>query len=393
MGRRAQSATQGTRAEIARLCRAGLDARSLRTRVLARLRVAVPFDALWWASADPATFLFTNTAAEEIPASAAPLFLRNELLGNDVNSFASLARRAIDAGAAPTVTLFDATKGVPERSKRFREILTDLHMGDELRVAFIADGQCWGFACIHREGKRTPFSKAEVDFVSGIAPRIAEGLRSAVALRSIGTTSRQEQLSSHHGESDDSPGLVLLTDHLEIEAVTPSAERWVSELANDSAAGTPPPIAAVATQLLAIERASSAPRSTQRESVDLRAPRVRVQTLSGSWIVLHALRLAKQTAGMAPRSDVHVQERSIAVVIERAHPAEVAPLQLAAAELTSRETEVVRHVLRGEVTKAIANKLAISPLTVQQHLKSIFAKLDVTSRNELTALFQSQLPR
>ena len=47
-------------ATIAEACRSGLDPDALRERVLPRLRRAVPVDALWWATVDPATLLFTG---------------------------------------------------------------------------------------------------------------------------------------------------------------------------------------------------------------------------------------------------------------------------------------------------------------------------------------------
>ena len=47
-------------AAVAGACRSGLDADALRATVLPRLRKVVPIDALWWASADPATLLFTR---------------------------------------------------------------------------------------------------------------------------------------------------------------------------------------------------------------------------------------------------------------------------------------------------------------------------------------------
>lgn len=60
-------------------------------------------------------------------------------------------------------------------------------------------------------------------------------------------------------------------------------------------------------------------------------------------------------------------------------------MTLAARGLTAREHDVARLVLHGASTKAIAATLHLSPHTVQDHLKAIFRKLDVTSRREMIA--------
>jgi DNA-binding NarL/FixJ family response regulator len=51
--------------------------------------------------------------------------------------------------------------------------------------------------------------------------------------------------------------------------------------------------------------------------------------------------------------------------------------------LSTREWEVLRELLAHRRTPAIARKLHISPATVRNHLKSIFAKVGVHSQQEL----------
>ncbi len=53
--------------------------------------------------------------------------------------------------------------------------------------------------------------------------------------------------------------------------------------------------------------------------------------------------------------------------------------------LTKRETEVLSHLGRGKSYKMIADALFISEETVRRHLKNIYKKLEVHSKNEAVA--------
>ncbi|MBN3821885.1 helix-turn-helix transcriptional regulator, partial [Paraburkholderia sp. Se-20369] len=55
--------------------------------------------------------------------------------------------------------------------------------------------------------------------------------------------------------------------------------------------------------------------------------------------------------------------------------------------LTDREMSIARMVLRGNSSKAIAEKLAISPETVKVHRRHLYAKLGISSQPELFSRF------
>ncbi|MGE8416579.1 Transcriptional regulatory protein TdiR [compost metagenome] len=59
--------------------------------------------------------------------------------------------------------------------------------------------------------------------------------------------------------------------------------------------------------------------------------------------------------------------------------------------LSARELEIARLVLRGNSSKAIAKRLAISQETVKVHRRNLYAKLGVSSQSELFSLFLQRL--
>lgn len=329
---------------IVELCRLGLDPDTLRARLIPKLRRAVPVDALWWATADPATLLFTGTYQEEIPDRTRPYFLENEFIADDVNKW-------VDVAAEPegVRTLVAATVGTMSTSARYNDIFHPLGLGDEMRVAFRVQGSCWGFVCLHRAGQQ-PFSRDEARFMSSIGPHVALAIRAGLATSAV--------VSDDLGRA---PGVVLLSTELTITGWTPAAEQWLEELGYAAAAHGPPP-----TELLAV-----AAQLKGESDPNGQVPRLRVRTRAGRWAVLHATRLPT-AAGDA-----------IAVIIDDASPAEVAPIVMLAYGLTAQERTITGLVCQGLSTADIAARANVSANTVQDHLKSVFTKVGVRSRREL----------
>ena len=354
-----QQKSEQVRREIIRLCHAGLNSRTLRIEILKRLRIVIPIDVSFFTTADPSTLLFTGAVVDEILERATAQFIENEFLYDDVNKFSWLAR-----SATPVGDLTQATRQDLEQSPRYREILAPLFLGDELRAALITGGACWGFLCLHRERSSPQFTPAEVAFISRLTPHIAEGLRKALLL---GTTTGSDV--------PNEPGLLLLAEDLSIVAITPIAERWLSEVAESDWSrkkALPSAIPGVVARLQEIER--------NNEIYPDLLPKVRLRTASGHWLVLHASRLSGPSA-----------QAQIAVIFEVARPAEIAPLIVQAYDLSKRESEIMQSVLRGVSTAEISTTFQISSNTVQDHLKSIFDKVGVHSRRELVGqLFAQQ---
>lgn len=346
------------RREIIRLCHAGLDSRTLRIEIIKRLRTVLPLDVSFFTTADPATLLFTGAVIDEILERATPQFLENEFLQDDVNKFSWLARSVPHVGS-----LIQATRSEWEQSPRYTEILAPLALGDELRAALITGGACWGFLCLHRERSSPHFTAAEATFLGRLTPHIALGLRKGLLLG-----------STRGSQAMDEPGLLLLADDLSVEAVTPAAERWLAEIAEADWPRTrplPSAISAVVTRLKAFERGADAEAAL--------IPQVRLRTVSGHWLVLHASRLSSRST-----------HRQIAVIIERARPVEIAPLIVQAYDLSKREGEIMQSVLRGLSTAEMADTFHIASHTVQEHLKAIFEKVGVRSRRELVGQIFAQ---
>ena len=78
-------------------------------------------------------------------------------------------------------------------------------------------------------------------------------------------------------------------------------------------------------------------------------------------------------------------EQDIAVTIEATSPAERTAVFGRAVGLSAREAELLTHLVAGSDTRRIAQRMFLSEHTVQDHLKSIFAKTATRNRRTLLA--------
>jgi DNA-binding CsgD family transcriptional regulator len=335
---------------IADLAAGGHDLVTFWREVTGEIASAAPFDyAPCFYTLDPASLLATSHYHDGLPEIPAE-WLALEYYEDDYNKMADVSRSP--QGVA---TLHEATGGDPTKSEKYRVSMEPLGAEQEAIAGLrTRTGEIWGAVALYREPGRQLFTADELSFIRAASTHLAEGARRALL---IGEASDPE--------GPDSPGLVVLNDSWEVESLTHGVERWLAELPDgdwENSGKLPAAVLAVAGRAL---------RTAEHPDQPGEIAFARVLARSGRWIVLH---------GASLFSD---RRRRVAVIVEPAHPARIAPLLMAAFGLTDREQEITRLVLQGGSTTEIANSLVVSPHTVQEHLKKVFEKTDVRSRRDL----------
>jgi DNA-binding CsgD family transcriptional regulator len=347
------------RDRVERLCRTARDPLQLYRDVVPVLDRAVPSDLWCGLLLDPATVMNTGGYHDEgLPTAVLPRLLELEVGADDVNQFPELARDR--AGVA---TIHGSTRGRPELSARYRDVMVPAGMGPELRAVLRDRGRPWGAVVLFRERGAPDFTEAEIELVAALAPDVAAAVRRTLLVSEVA-----------HRDAEDGPGMaVLRVDGLsiDIEMASRAAQVLLDQLPDTRLEGVPVGVVMLVSRLLAA--------GVRRQSA-----RARLRT--GRWMSLQL--------DVLETDDADAPER-LSLVIEPVAPYELAEVVAEAYGLTPREREVARIVVAGSSNPDVAAALCISVTTVQDHLKKVFAKLGVGSRHELTArmFFDQYLPR
>jgi DNA-binding CsgD family transcriptional regulator len=335
-------------------CALGQDEVRLFAEVSERLRKVVPFDGSAWFGTDPATILATSPVRiENVETGQCDSYWERECLVEDALLFRDVARS--DSGIG---SLYQATDGQPGRSARYREFLAPQGYGDEIRAALRVGKSTWGVIDLFRDRSRPAFTTDEIDLVQSVVPALGGALQ---------TLARRTRVTS--AGAADGPGTALFGRDGAMLSLDETAEQLFAELAGPRWSDLPLPMTPV---YAAVARASAIDEGRDRGPAS-----TRIRATSGRWLHVRAscLRGRGGEAG------------SIAVTIEPAVSAQIAPIIVEAYRLTPREQEVTRAVARGLSNPEIAAELYLSPHTVRDHLKAIFTKTGVASRGELVAKF------
>ena len=261
-------------------------------------------------------------------------------------------------GGSRVALLQETTGGDPAQSLLWRELLGPHGVGDVASAVFVDRYGWWGFLDLWRLGPTARFSTADGAYLSRAAPTISTALR-----RSQATTFADDP----RPVPDRGPVVLLLSPGLTVRTQTPPTPDYLRVLVPPSGAAEPIPASAynVAAQLLAVEA-----------GVDGHAPSARVHLADGLWVTLRAARMGEATTG---------DRRDIAVTIETTPPRDRAAVFARTFGLGAREREVLDHLVAGCDTRELARRMVLSEHTVQDHLKSIFAKTSTGTRGALVS--------
>ncbi|GGQ88072.1 helix-turn-helix transcriptional regulator [Kitasatospora griseola] len=322
------------------------------------LRPVLEFDAVCWHTSDPATGLVNSVQSDDLNLGQFQDAVYLEVWADDLATFPKIRNSGVHAE-----TLSRASRGAPQQSIRFREQISRYGFGDELRAVFDAAGGMWGCAAFMRAADRGPYPAKQRELADSAAKLLGQALRAS------------HIPSAAPGPADPAPAVFLLDRHNRPRALSGPAEELLARLADPSPTSLRVPTAIA----MAAEHARRAAHGLPTPHVP-----VRIRTHDGHWYLLHAATL-RDTLPADPAAD------EVTVVASPASPAQVIPLHLAAYGLTGREQEVALLLIRGADTREVAQRLAMTPYTVQDHLKSVFTKTGVSRRQELTALIMLAL--
>jgi DNA-binding CsgD family transcriptional regulator len=337
----------GCREGLELLSGSHLDSESIRREAIAALQRTVGFDRWCWPLADPETLLPGGGVADHDYGRGVPRSLELEYSGDDFAAKHVLARRA-----NPAASLHGETAGDVARSSRWDEVLRPVGIGDVAVVACRDAFGCWGWIEAYRDRADRPFDDADLELLAAVGSSLGSALR------------RNAWGIDHDGAVERSPGVLVLDETLTLRSWTAPAREWLELLPAarlNATWGILPTIVYPAATLARSDAGAERAHALLRGS-------------GGHWVMIEAARLEGEGDG------------AIAVTLRSPTPVEILRLLSRIYALSEREHALVRLLLAGLDTRGVGDRLHISSHTVQDHLKSVFAKTGIHSRRELLAM-------
>ena len=337
----------GCRERLERLSESQCDSDAARREAILELQRTIGFDRWCWPLADPETAVPLSGLAEHDYGPNLPHALELEFAGGDF-----VAKHIVAREKRAVAGLNADTGGDLARSRRWDEVLRPVGIGDIAVAACRDELGCWGWIEAYRDTADRAFDEEELELLADVARQMAPVLR------------RSRAKVRNPAKEAAATGVLVLDAQLRVTTSTEAAFRWIAALPAAplfTAWGILPP---VVYPIVTMARTVGQAHALE-------------QTADGRWLMIEASGVADATEG------------DVAVTFRGATPAETFVLLCHAYALTRRERDIVRTVIVGHDTRAIAERLSISRHTVQDHLKAIFDKTGVRSRRELLATFNS----
>ncbi|MFC9557074.1 LuxR C-terminal-related transcriptional regulator [Rhodococcus sp. NPDC056960] len=330
------------RREVLAFAGAGTGVTQLHERAIELVGDTVRSDLTCWAMLDPETLAISSMTSGRcrIAQRYEPLLAESEYNGDDPGTFAELARSGRTVARASDLPAAEVA-----HSLRHAAVWGPLGLRNEVRMVFRVDGVCWGAAGFVRSGP--DFTDRDLEFLTLAAPGLAAATRSASV-----------HAPAVSRACDQGPAVVLTDAAGDPVALTAAAHGWKDRF-DEVAPG----------RLALVLRAATFGARSSSTGIF----KARIRDAEGGWVLVRATAL------------IGAGEPQTVVTVEPAGDGELTGLLLAAYAVTARERDVCADVLAGYATSEIADRRGITVNTVQDHLKSVYAKAGVRSRAELAA--------
>ncbi|MGB8380177.1 MAG: LuxR C-terminal-related transcriptional regulator [Dermatophilaceae bacterium] len=333
-------------AAVGRVCAGTVDSRELRAGALDLIGREMPVDAYAYVLTDPVTSVGVDPLASIPEVCDLPMLIAVK--------YTTPAQRWTTLDDVVTLAMTPPSARGP-----WHELVLAHGVADVASMVLRDRYGCWGFVDLWSTGRS--YTDSDLALLRGVAAMLTAAVRGCQASTFAGSAGDGTGPGDNAAEG---PAVVLLDTSpnrgLVITGSTPGTEAWLTRLLPPDSGRAPVPAAVlnVAAQLLAREA-----------GVDDSPPIARVHVGRAVWLRLRASRL--DPSGQ------------IAVTVELASPADRVEVFARAHEVTRRERELLDLLADGFDTADAAARLFITPNTVQDHLKSVFAKAGVHSRREL----------
>jgi DNA-binding CsgD family transcriptional regulator len=339
------------RERIEKLAGSTGDSESIQREAIADLQRVIGFDRWCLPAADPVTHMPLSGIADHDYGPGVP-----RLLELEYSSDTFAAKHVLARSPKTAASLSAETTGDLARSARWDEVMRPVGIGDVAAAACRDRLGCWGWIEAYRDRSDRPFGDEDLELLASVGADLGQALRRGFAA------------SLHGGGAEpEPPGVLVLDSELRVVSSTETGRSWVGAL----------PAAALFAQWGIVHPIVYPVATRARSSTTAAMARAVERAADGRLAIVEAAPLSGDG------------DDRVAVTIRSAAPGETFDLLCRAYGFTRREREVVGAVVTGLDTRAISERLFISPYTVQDHLKSVFDKVGVHSRRELLATFSA----